>query len=306
MYEPGIVHPQKSKSVAPSGGFQNLKRPQFPPAYADGKETAAPFGAENQAAGRRSKKRQSFCAAVAWQAPSDQTTMFSMAGELITETFGYDGGRQVAVYLPAGRPEAVVFASDGQLISQWGGDLEAADVPPTMVVGVHPSADEWLRLHEYSPGFDQDRFAAHEKFFVDDVRRWVGSRFGVAPPANTRPCSASRPVANSRWRSGWDTRTSTVRSSARHPAAVTDHLPCCRARFRASTSSPAHWSRFSSRTPTLWADALRAAGADVVLTERVGGHGDAFWREEFPLMVAWAFQSACKMDPGGVTEGSRG
>ena len=30
--------------------------------------------------------------------------MFSMAGELITETFGYDGGRQVAVYLPAGPP----------------------------------------------------------------------------------------------------------------------------------------------------------------------------------------------------------
>jgi hypothetical protein len=27
----------------------------------------------------------------------------------------------------------------------------------------------------------------------------------------------------------------------------------------------------------------------VVLTERVGSHGGAFWREEFPLMVAWAF-----------------
>ena len=31
--------------------------------------------------------------------------------------------------------------------------------------------------------FDPDRFAAHEKFFVDDVRRWTASRFGVAPPA---------------------------------------------------------------------------------------------------------------------------
>jgi hypothetical protein len=35
-----------------------------------------------------------------------------------------------------------------------------------------------------------------------------------------------------------------------------------------------------------WADALRDAGADVVMTQRVGSHGDAFWREEFPLMVA--------------------
>jgi hypothetical protein len=25
------------------------------------------------------------------------------------------------------------------------------------------------------------------------------------------------------------------------------------------------------------------------MTERVGSHGDAFWSEEFPLMVAWAF-----------------
>ena len=76
-----------------------------------------------------------------------------------------------------------MFAGDGQLISQWGGFLEAADVPSTMIVGVTGLADETLRLHEYSPGFDPERFAAHEKFFVEDVRRWARSRFGVALPA---------------------------------------------------------------------------------------------------------------------------
>jgi S-formylglutathione hydrolase FrmB len=35
------------------------------------------------------------------------------------------------------------------------------------------------------------------------------------------------------------------------------------------------------------AEALRDAGADVVMNERAGSHGSAFWREEFPLMVAW-------------------
>jgi len=40
---------------------------------------------------------------------------------------------------------------------------------------------------------------------------------------------------------------------------------------------------------TRWAVALREAGADVVMTERIGSHGDPFWRDEFPLMVAWAF-----------------
>ncbi len=38
-----------------------------------------------------------------------------------------------------------------------------------------------------------------------------------------------------------------------------------------------------------WADALRDAEADVLMKERAGSHGGAFWQEEFPLMVAWAF-----------------
>ena len=44
-----------------------------------------------------------------------------IAGELVTETLDYDGGRQVTVYVPPDPPEAVVFAGDGQGISQWGG-----------------------------------------------------------------------------------------------------------------------------------------------------------------------------------------
>ncbi|HKE96663.1 MAG TPA: alpha/beta hydrolase-fold protein, partial [Povalibacter sp.] len=107
----------------------------------------------------------------------------SNPGEFITETFEYNGGREVTVYVPPDPPEAVVFAGDGQLISQWGRVLEAADVPPTMIVGAHRLPNETLRLHEYSPGLGPERFAAHERFFVEDVRRWVRTRFGVALPA---------------------------------------------------------------------------------------------------------------------------
>lgn len=52
-----------------------------------------------------------------------------------------------------------------------------------MVVGVHGLVEEMARLCEYSPVFDADRFSDHEKFFVEDVPRWVMSRFGVALPA---------------------------------------------------------------------------------------------------------------------------
>jgi hypothetical protein len=46
---------------------------------------------------------------------------------------------------------------------------------------------------------------------------------------------------------------------------------------------------FFRKNAARWAVALRDAGADVVRTTRVGSHGDAFWQEEFPLMVTWAF-----------------
>ncbi len=215
--------------------------------------------------------------------------MSSTAGELVTETFGYDGGRQVTVYVPPSPPEAVVFAGDGQLISQWGATLEAADVPSTMIVGVHRLDDEMLRLHEYSPGFDPDRFAAHEKFFVDDVREWARSRFGVALPAERTAVFGVS--AGGELSLAMGVRHPEVYGVVfcaspgggyKPPAVMPNLLP--RAYLVAGTLEP-----FFLKNATRWADALRAAGADVVMTERVGSHGDAFWREEFPLMVAWAF-----------------
>ena len=85
--------------------------------------------------------------------------MSSMAGEFVTETLEYDGGRQVTAYVPAAAAEAVVFAGDGQLITSWGEVLKAADLPPTMIIGAHRVEDETLRLHEYSSGRSTAAFA---------------------------------------------------------------------------------------------------------------------------------------------------
>lgn len=53
-----------------------------------------------------------------------------------------------------------------------------------MILGAHRTDDddELMRIREYSPPFDEDRFAAHERFVVQDVRRWVRSRFGGRVP----------------------------------------------------------------------------------------------------------------------------
>lgn len=214
-----------------------------------------------------------------------------VAGELVTEEFEYDGGRRVTVYVPPDPPEAVVFAGDGQLISQWGGDLEATDIPPTMIVGAHRTddPDEMARIREYSPSFDEERFAAHERFFVDDVRNWVRSRFGVALPAErTAVCgvSASGELALAmglRHPSVYGAVFCASPGGGYHPPAVLPS-PLPRTYLVAGTQEP-----WFLENATRWADALRDAEADVVMTERAGGHGDPFWQTEFPLMVAWAF-----------------
>lgn len=212
------------------------------------------------------------------------------AGEFVTEGFDYDGGRQVTVYVPPDPPEAIVFAGDGQRSAKWGRLLERAGVPSTMIVGVHGLADETLRLHEYSPGFDTERFTAHEKFLVGEVRRWTESRFGVALPTERTAVfgvSAGGELA--------------LAIGLRHPHVYGAVLcaspgggykppgmmptPLPRTYLVAGTQEP-----FFLENARRWADALRGAHADVVMHEREGEHGGTFWKEEFPLMVAWAFQ----------------
>ena len=212
------------------------------------------------------------------------------SGQFVTETFTYDGGRQVTVYVPPAPSESIVFAGDGGWhISRLGEVLEATNAPSTMIVGVHGLADDDARLREYSPVFDAERFAAHEKFFVEDVRQWVQSRFGVALSAERTAvwgASMGGELALAIGLRHSDIYGAVFSASPgggyRPPAVMPSPLP--RVYLVAGTLEP-----FFLANATRWAVALRDAGADVVMTERVGSHGDAFWSEEFPLMVAWAF-----------------
>ncbi len=211
------------------------------------------------------------------------------AGELVTESFAYDGGRQVTAYVPPDAPEAIVFAGDGQLLAPWGADLGPTDLPPTMIVGVHRVDDEELRLHEYSPSFDPERFAAHESFFVDDVRGWVRTRFDVSLPAARTAVfgvSAGGELALAMGMRHPDVYGTVFCASPgggyRPPATMPSALP--RTYLYSGTDEP-----WFGENAARWDTALRDAGADVVRTERAGNHGDPFWRAELPLLVAWAF-----------------
>jgi len=215
--------------------------------------------------------------------------MSSTEGEFITETFAFDGGRMVTAYLPPQSPLAVVFAGDGQLTAPWGAFVAAAGGTPTMIVGVHRTEDETKRLHEYSPGFDPARFAAHEAFFTQDVPEWTKARFGVSPPRERTAVfgvSAGGELALAIGLRRPDLYGAIFCASPgagyRPPAAMPGPLP--RTYLVAGAQEP-----FFLENAIRWADALRAAGADVLMAEREGTHGGPFWRAELPRMVDWAF-----------------
>jgi enterochelin esterase-like enzyme len=216
--------------------------------------------------------------------------MSSLEGELVTETLEYDGGRQVTVYVPRGEAEAVVFAGDGAWhISRLSEAVEGANAPPTMIVGVHGMPDDDGRLKEYVPEFDPERFAAHEKFFVEDVRAWVQSRFGVALPADRTAvwgASLGGELALAIGLRHADIYGAIFCASPGGGYRPTGELPSSIPRTYLVGGKQEQW--FLDHA-IRWADALRDAGADVVMMEREGEHGGAFWGEEFPLMVAWAF-----------------
>lgn len=149
--------------------------------------------------------------------------------------------------------------------------------------------DETLRLHEYSPGFDPERFAAHEQFLVEDAGGWARRRFGVALRTERTAVfgvSAGGELALAMGLRHTDRYGAVFCASPgggyRPPGVMPGSLP--RTYLVAGTLEP-----FFLENATRWAVALRDGGADVVMTERAGSHGDAFWRDEFPLMVTWAF-----------------
>jgi hypothetical protein len=133
-----------------------------------------------------------------------------IVGELIIETFEFDGGRQVTAYIPPDPPEAVVFAGDGQVIAPWGVTLEEADVPSTMIVGVHRLDDETLRIHEYSPGFDPDASPPTSSSSSKSSGDGRGHASASTSPLNAPRCSVSRRVENLHCRWDSDIPTSTV------------------------------------------------------------------------------------------------
>lgn len=211
------------------------------------------------------------------------------SGQFVTETLGFDGGRNVTVFVPPAPPDAVVYMGDGQRIPEWGRSLQSFGAPTTMLVGVHRVADESGRLHEYSLGFDRERFEAHERFFVETVPRWANSRFGMTMSTERTAVfgvSAAGELAlalGHRHPGVYGAILCASPGGGYKPGSLV-RTPAPRTYLVAGTGEP-----FFLDNARRWAVALSNSGVEVVMRERAGTHGGAFWQEEFPLMIKWAF-----------------
>lgn len=218
--------------------------------------------------------------------------MPSLRGSLVTEMLAFDGGRAVTAYVPPAPPDSVVVAIDGG----WHTERLAIALersggrPSAAIVGVHGLDDDDGRLHEYVESFGGARFAAFERFVVEDVRRWAASELRIdLPTERTAVWGASL---------GGELA---LALGLRHPHTYGAVL--CASPGGGFTPASVELSSPGPRTYLLggrqepwfltnairWADALHAAGGEVVIEERDGDHGGDHWYDELPSMTAWAF-----------------
>ena len=214
----------------------------------------------------------------------------------------FGGPRTVTVYRPpdheASEAIPVVYATDGNMFAPYARRLDAAiasgDCPRVAVVAAHAAPADQLqgnqRALEYLIGFDDRRFDAHQRFFVDELSQWAESEFGVPNDRSLRAvfgCS--------------DGGGHALTTGRLHPSRY-GHV------FAYSTGMPPEmtmqWdgdsqpfvhlcagtleSGFHQATEA-WAGYLHHAKAPYHFTERVSGHDLIQWCEELPVALARAW-----------------
>jgi enterochelin esterase-like enzyme len=242
------------------------------------------------------------------QAPPAAARVKELKGQLRTVDFeskALGEKRKVRVYLPPGHDRTktypVIYATDGndgaQVLEAL---IVAAKVPPLITVATSSGGylgdraagydtHKDLRALEYLSGFDPKRYAAHEKFFCEEVPTWAEREFGASKHRKDRAifgCSNGARFA--------------VDMGVRHPdfyghafafsVAGRRELPLADKvnglpHFHLAAGN---WEIFLQTTKNV-ATALEKHGVPVTFITRIAGHDMAMWDDELAMAATRAF-----------------
>jgi enterochelin esterase-like enzyme len=191
--------------------------------------------------------------------------------------------------------------ADGQSVPEFAAILEPlitnGRLPSILLVGVdspggsfsNPLEDR--RAQEYLPSdnFNPARFAAHEGFFIDEVRTWAERELAAPTDRQQRAIfgfSNGGVFAAAMGIRHPDIYGHTLAFSLGiEPGRVTEVMKGASEFYLVAGTLE---EGFHSTTEE-FAQMLELQGVTYVFRERVCGHDHIMWQEEFPAAVEWAF-----------------
>jgi enterochelin esterase-like enzyme len=217
--------------------------------------------------------------------------------------------RDLTVYLPPdhdpGQRYPVVYAADGDVVDSLATIIDPAvvsgEIVPVVVVGVHPGGYDGppdsfspsldLRAQEYLLGANEERFEAHERFFVYEVAEWAEQDLGASTERDQRAVFG---FSNG--------GAFAVSMGIRHPDRYGSVLAFSLASGREGwgtpvweeNEAPRHYLAAGTLEPFMsstvrWVTWLELLNVDYLFRMRISGHDMVMWEEEFLLAVDWAF-----------------
>jgi enterochelin esterase-like enzyme len=211
--------------------------------------------------------------------------------------------RRVKVYLPPGHTTdmslPVIYSTDGNMIQPYIRRVDAAiagsNIPPVILIGAHAAPMDRTgneRALEYLPGFDDQRFDRHQRFFVDELSSWAESEFGASNRRELRAIFGCSDGA------GHALATASMhRQRFGHCIAYSTGMPPDeQTRWDADGAPFVHLCAgtleqgFHQATEA-WAAWLHFHKSPHHFTERVCGHDLIQWIEELPRAIARAWSS---------------
>ncbi len=255
------------------------------------------------------------------RAPAEPLRSAALHGRLVRDTVASTAlgtRRALTVYVPPPRgTEAVahvLYMADGQELAAFAAILDTLiatrRMPRVLIVGLHSDPSPMTpipgrpgayepdgRSREYLPSVDTTRFAAHERFLLDEVLPYAERAYGAPRGADRRTLfgfSNGAAFAGAMGL-GHPDRFGTViafspgggaKSFAAIPRTVTlGRTGATGARLY--TSGGLYEPGFRTNAHAL-AALFRRTGTRVVIREPAGGHDEVVWQREFADALAWA------------------